>query len=255
MQQRSFHAYRRVAVNRRPSQRSRDVVSDLGTTVTVGEYAQHWQRTALGHLRERTAENYRMQLRLHILPRLGTRPLADLSEADVLNLIRDLQEAGYSAWTIRTILTPLSRMLNHAIRHGRSSNNPIARLDRRERPAVWDREQRILGREDIASLLGAAPPRYETMLATAIFTGVRQGELLALTWNDIDQEAGVVKVRASLDRRGRRLPPKTRNAIRDVVLMPALAAKLETHRLRSEYGSPTTTSSRHVSARHCAGGT
>lgn len=238
MQYTSFHASRsrdsRIQFDQAVAERVPEAASDL----TVADYAARWQHAELGRLRERTAANYRSHLRLHVLPRFGDLSLAELGEADVLELIRDLQEAGYSAWTIRTILTPFSRMLNHAIRHGVPANNPIARLDRRDRPAVWGREQRILNREEIAELLTAAPPRYSTILATAIFTGLRQGELLALTWSDLDFARGVVRVRAALDRKGRRLQPKTRNAIRDVVLMPALGKRLEAHRLESEYASP-----------------
>jgi len=236
MQHRSFHGSRNpTARNSRSSAPIR--ATGLSSDATVAEYADYWQRTALGQLRERTAQNYRTHLRLHLLPRFGDIRLSDLDVDDVVTLISELQEAGYASWTIRTILTPLSRMLNHAIRHGISTNNPIAQLDRRERPPVWDREQRILNRDEIARLLAAAPSRYKALLATAIFTGLRQGELLALRWDDVDREGCVIRVRTALDRRGQRLRPKTRNAIRDVVLMPALAELLAAHRRASEYAS------------------
>ena len=239
MHHRSFHGPRmRVARGEFDSVEA-GRAGEAGLELTVAEYAERWQLAELGQLRERTAANYRSHLRLHLLPRFGDLQLPELCEDDVLTLIRELQEAGYSGWTIRTILTPLSRMFNHAIRHGVTANNPIACLDRRERPPVWDREQRILNSGEIAQLLAAAPTRYRTLLATAIFTGLRQGELLALTWRDVDVAAGVVEVRASLDRRGRRLKPKTRNAIRDVVLMPALGAQLHTHRLQSKFAAAT----------------
>jgi integrase len=207
--------------------------------VTVAEYTDHWLRVATGQLRARTVANYRSQMQLHVLPRLGNRTLADVDEDDLLRMISELRAAGYTAWTIRTILTPLSRMLNHGVRRGLIRSNPVAGLDRSERPAVWGREQRILTRDEIRRLLTAARPQHRALLATAVFTGLRQGELLALTWSNIDFDGGAVKVREALDRQGRRIQPKTRNAIRDVVLMPSLVTKLEAHRAASDYASRT----------------
>jgi len=205
------------------------------STDTLAVYADRWLGTLGGQLRERTLAGYRSQLRLHVLPALGKRPIAELNEDDILELIAELQAAGYTGWTIRTILTPLSRLLSHAVRRGVIASSPISRLDRTERPAVWAREQRILGRDEIALLLECAPTRFRTVLATAIFSGLRQGELLALTWADVDFEQGVLRVRKSLDRQQRRLDLKTRNAMRDVVLMPALARLLQEHKNASGY--------------------
>ena len=132
-------------------------------------------------------------------------------------------------------MTPLSRLLNHAVRRGAISVNPISQLERTERPAVWAAEQKILMREEIAQLLEGAPARFRTLLATAVFTGLRQGELLGLLWAEVDFKDGVINVRKSLDRHGRRQEPKTRRAARDVVLMPALASSLAQHREASTF--------------------
>jgi len=109
-------------------------------------------------------------------------------------------------------------------------------LERTEIPRATRREQTLLAPQAIERLLAAAHARYRTLLATAIFTGLRQGELLGLLWENIDFENGFVKVRMSLDRRGHRVQPKTSSAVRDVVLMPALAELLEAHRAASAFG-------------------
>ena len=79
---------------------------------------------------------------------------------------------------------------------------------------------RILDGQEIEALLAAAPAKYRTLLATAIFTGLRSGELLGLRWSDIDFAAGVVHVRRQVDKIGRTSTLKTQNAYRDVVLIP-----------------------------------
>jgi integrase len=94
---------------------------------------------------------------------------------------------------------------------------------------------RILDREEIGKVLEAAGLIYRPILATAIFTGLRQGELLGLTWADVDFDAGLVRVRKQLGRDGVRVEPKTAQAVRDVVMMPALGRLLRAHKLASPY--------------------
>src|SRR4051812_20186512 len=146
-----------------------------------------------------------------------------------------MRQRGKAAWTVRATLTPLNRILGHAVRRGMIGTNPMDRLERGERPSVAPREMRILSRSDIGSLLESADDNYRPLLATATFTGVRLGELLGLTWANVDFDGGVVRVRRQLDRNGDRVEPKTAKAVRDVVLMPALARTLKEHRLRSRF--------------------
>ena len=196
---------------------------------TLKEYADAWIAEQT-QLRPRTKASYETHLRLHVLPRLGRLRITDVNEDDVAALIVDLRAKGLSGWTIRTALTPLGRILGHAARRGRIPANPVQKLERDERPKVGSREQRILDHDEIEALLAAARPTYRPLLATAIFTGLRQGELLGLTWADVDFEAGLVSVRRQLDRSGERVEPKTAQAIRDVVLMPALGRILKSHK-------------------------
>jgi len=80
-------------------------------------------------------------------------------------------------------------------------------------------------------LCSTAPrPTYRPLLTTALFTGLRLGELLGLTWEDLDLDAGFIRVRKQLDRAGDRVPTKTPCAVREVELMPALARTLRAHR-------------------------
>jgi len=64
------------------------------------------------------------------------------------------------------------------------------------------------------------------------------GELLGLTWADVDLDEGVVRVRRQIDREGNRVEPKTPQAKRAIVLMPALSRLLREHRIASPYSAP-----------------
>jgi integrase len=205
-----------------------------GSGPTFEAVVEQWLSRQV-NLRPSTWARYENDLRVHLLPRLRETPIASLHEDDVVLRIDEMLQAGSSAASIRNCLTPLRRICRFAVRRGLAARNPVEMLERTEIPRTPRREQRLLDSHTIGRLLAAARPRYRTLLATAVFTGLRQGELLALVWEGIDFESGFVKVRKSLDRRGQRVPPKTSSAIRDVILMPALAELLTAHRAASSF--------------------
>lgn len=211
--------------------------------------AQHsWRSFARGaeewlaeqtRLRPRTYEGYARALDRHIFPRIGKRPIATVDEDAIVRIIVELEVQGLSGWTIRGILVPLGRVLTYATRRKLIPYNPLRRLERSERPRVVRREMRILRPDEIEALLQAAPLPYRPILATAVFTGLRQSELLGLVWGDVDLEGEVLHVRRQLDRNGGYSPPKTPRAVRTVVLNPSLAALLAEHRRTSGWAAPS----------------
>jgi integrase len=203
---------------------------------TLADVAAEWF-AAQAQLRPRTREKYEGAIRVHINPRIGHVRISAVAEEHVLHVIGDMQAGGSAPWTIRGVLTPLGRILGYAVRRGLLASNPMQRLERGERPAVGRREQRVLERTEISAILLAANPKFRPLIATAIFSGLRLGELLGLAWRDIDFDAGYIRVRKQLDRDGQRVVPKTPQAVREVVMMPALGRVLREHRLRSPYSS------------------
>ena len=102
------------------------------------------------------------------------------------------------------------------------------------RPGVERREARHLDADDVAAVLKAAETsRYHPALVLIASTGLRRGECLALAWDRVDLDAGVLRVAATIDRVGGRLvisEPKTARARRTVPLSPAVVAMLRRHR-------------------------
>ncbi len=205
---------------------------------TLAEVAAEWLSGRHGHLRPRTLERYEVALRVHVLPRLGRLRVSELTEDHVAWLVAEMRDAGAAGWSIRATLTPLSRIMKWCVRQGMAASNPVTKLDDDERPKVSRREMRVLERDELGRLLAAAPDRYRTLLATAVFTGVRLGELLGLRWADVDFEGGLVSVRKQLGRDRVLVEPKTAQAVRDVVLMPALGRMLREHKLSSPRSQP-----------------
>jgi integrase len=126
-------------------------------------------------------------------------------------------------------------VLRFALRRSYIADNPLRRLEPSERPHPERAERRVLNRAELARLLAGCPPRYRSLLATAVYTGVRLSELLGLSWGDVDFESGVIHVRHQLSRArigspARRVAPKTVAAVREIPLAPQLALLLRRHK-------------------------
>ncbi len=169
------------------------------------------------------------------LPPLGPRPVRQITTADVAEVLERVRERGCSEKTVAGALATLGSVIAFAIRNGWIADNPVARLERDERPRPHRRERRALGREEVARLLDACLPAYRPLIATALYTGMRISELLGLIWDDVDLAAGSLSVRAQLSRSQggaapRRVAPKTASSIRQIPLAPQLATVLRRHR-------------------------
>jgi integrase len=219
----------------------------LWPRLTFGAVACQWlarfeRQVAAGERRERTLENYRYYLDHHLLPELGRKRIRSLTPGDMASLVAALTANGLAPKTVANALVPLGGILRFARRRGYILDDPLRRLEKTERPRPAPRAQRVLGQAEIAELLRACLPRYRPLLATALYTGMRLSELLALTWADVDFQDRLVRVRAQLSRarRGapaRRVAPKTRAAVRDIPLAPQLATLLARERARAGFSA------------------
>lgn len=159
-----------------------------------------------GERHPRTLEAHRYQLEYNLLPTLGHREVAGITVDDVAALLSELRRRRRSARTAAAALATLHGVLHYARRHGWAVVDPVAQLERDERPRPVRRRYRVLGRDEIERLLDASLPPYRLMIATALYTGLRISELLGLIWSDIDPSAGTISVRAQLSRAHRHAP-------------------------------------------------
>ncbi len=190
----------------------------VSSRLTVEELANDYHRTQTTHLRDSTRETYSYSIDKYILPALGNRKVSDVGVDDIADFIAEMRQT-HAAWTIRGCLTPLSRMFQYAVRRGWASSNPVTALDRQERPKGSTKQMRILSSEEIKAVLKASTVTYKALLMTAIFAGLRIGELLRLQWDDVDLLSGEIHVRES----------KTEAGVRTVVIPDFLVQELARH--------------------------
>ena len=201
-------------------------------------------RTRLSHA---THREYQRSLELYVLPALGRRPLSQITPADIDRLIARMEKDGRASWTIRNAIGPLRKLLADAARHGLIQTNPALSPDL---PPVQEHRGKELPHQATqaiqAALIELAPPdplaggepdlHYLCLYDLALGTGLRQGELRALRWSDIDREQRLLRVERAYSRDILKRP-KSRAGIRTIPIFDSAQAALDTLAARAlEHG-------------------
>jgi integrase len=118
---------------------------------------------------------------------LGSKQVRSLTPTDVAAFLDYLASEGVGATTARKHLRVLSACLNEARRQGYAPRNPVADLHPSQKPRAVKQEAAYLTDAEIPKLLSATPPGvYRVLFETALVTGCREGELVALQWGDVE---------------------------------------------------------------------
>ncbi|HUG95415.1 MAG TPA: tyrosine-type recombinase/integrase [Pleomorphomonadaceae bacterium] len=207
-------------------------IRPIGNRLTVSAFLDEWLAGIRRSRRARTAESYATIARLYVIPAIGHLPLAKLEPEHVSRMLTRLTDRGtLSPTTIRAAYAVLRTALSAALREGKVVRNVATLVDPPKRERV---ERRPLTRKQVRVLLdGVRGDSLEALYVTALGTGLRQGELLALRWPDVDLDRGELTVRYSLGRFTRELEPtKTDRSRRTLRLPRSAVAALAAHRAR-----------------------
>lgn len=202
--------------------------------LTVGELLERYLRDVVpGRVAASTLDNYATLARLHLVPALGRSRLAKLTPMDVQVLLRSKLEAGYSASTVRALRKLLVQAIGQAERWGLVSRNVAALTDGPKLPAS---DGRSLTPAEARRLLDAVRgDRLEACWVLLLSLGLRRGEALGLSWDDVDLDAGLLRVRRQLKKEGSRVvlgEVKTAGSRRAVNLPAPVVTLLRVHRAR-----------------------
>ena len=207
------------------------------STVTLRETAEAWlEGVEDDSIRNRSGDpykpsvlrGYKRALKQRILPDLGGVRLSDVRRNDVQDLADRMIAEGCDPSTVRNALMPLRAVYRRAIARGQVAVNPTTNL---ELPAVRGRRDRIADPQEAAKLIAAVPVRGRALWATAMYAGLRAGELLALRWSDVDLAEGVIRVERSWDVKAGPVEPKSKAGRRAVPIAAALRDCLVEHKL------------------------
>jgi integrase len=201
--------------------------------ITVNELVRsridQWE--AVGDITARSAEGYRRYATNQIAPHIGTKPVQKLTRLDVEAWHTILRNSGLAARTIGHAHRLLGKVLRDAEVDGLVTKN-VARNQRA--PRVAENEVAVV--PDLPAFISAlrGSERFHALAMLALFTGMRLSEVLALRWNRVDLDAGVIQVREALEQTGahgiRFKEPKSKAGKRDITLPDVLIDVLCEHR-------------------------
>ena len=194
------------------------------SSITLSEWFDSWMEIHKYQvIRNNTKRYYTTIFRKHIEPRLGKKRLTDIKQLDIKALIKDLDKHGYQYETKNKVRIMLLDMFDKALIDDYVLKNPCKgiRVVRNEKKDI-----RVLTREEQTEFFDCCKSTfYDNLFIVAISTGLRQGELCALTWDDIDLEKKEISVTKTLlyqklegdtKKTFHMNPPKTRTSKRKV---------------------------------------
>lgn len=201
------------------------------TQLTVAVYLGEWLEQARPHVRPHTWVGYESNVRLHLVPLIGQCQLTALSVRDVRLMVEKLRKAGVHARMIQWIHSTLRVALQHAVREELVTRN-VARAVKIARPATGTTPPPFSPDEARRFLNAVADHRLYALWAVLIMLGLRRSEAVGLHWDDLDMDAGTLRIERGLQRVDgelQELPTKTRRSTRTVPLPPLCVHVLRVH--------------------------
>lgn len=192
----------------------RNIAEDEGQPVvtdnaTFSEWADTWLASLEG--KKTTAMSYHSTVR-YAKEVLGSKRVRKLTSLDILNVKAHLKDVETKRTvvdgkvvvetmgdsTIAKHLRVLSACLQSAVQHGYAAANPVTRIPKGEKPRARKREAAYFEDAELPKLMAVIDdPLWRTLILVALKTGMREGELAALTWGDVDLGGSVIHVRRS----------------------------------------------------------
>lgn len=199
--------------------------------MTLGEWLETWKKEYTGDVKPSTVYLYSRNIDQYIIPWLGAVKLAELTPLQIQTLYNRLLKPDQkevrplSAKTVRNVHGVLHKALEQAVQVGYMRTNPASAC---KPPRVTKAEIKPLDASQISAFLKAAQGHpHEYLYQITMFTGLRQGEVLGLTWDCLDMERGTLLVKQQLRREQKKggeyyfSPPKN-NKARVLTLAPSV---------------------------------
>ena len=203
---------------------------------TVSDFMRRWLSNHVAvNTRPKTQKFYKMVNRLYVEPVIGNKVLKTLTAEDVQRVIGGVLNKGLSGSTARRVYATLHSALESAMRWGLTFRNVCDAV------SVPRESEHAIRPPDISTsntlLQEARQTRYGTAIWILAYTGMRRGEVCALTWQDVDLENGTVSVTGSVGRVNGKLailPPKSSTSRRLIHLDPKTVTLIEEHKARQD---------------------
>ncbi|MDJ0455481.1 tyrosine-type recombinase/integrase [Gordonia amicalis] len=203
------------------------------TNLTVSEWLPRWRSGR--NVQESTARQDESKLTHHVIPRWGSVKLSDVTVEQVAAWQKKLADDGLSASTVTKIVNLLSSVLQSAVVAGTLETNPARKV---KRPKAGVSPERFLTRAEADAVRLGLHGFDRLIFDVLIGTGCRWGEAVALTWDAVDFDNGMLHVAMSYDRTAKFFKPTKSHADRRIPVGESLLALLSARLDEVGFGVP-----------------
>lgn len=228
--------WKNISPNKKDAEKAlNQVISDLDNgayrereETGFSTFAEKWLSYKAPQIKPTTVKSYSEMVNQHIAPYFKERKLHRITQHDIDEYVSfKTNEGKLKNKTIGYHVTILKMMLKRAVIWEYIKANPAQYT---EKPKAERKEIEPLGPAEIQVFLQNVTPGFYPFFLTAVFTGMRRGEMLALRWSDINWATGCIHVRRSISL-GIVQEPKSKHSIRSIVMAPKLKQVLRKHQL------------------------
>jgi integrase len=179
-------------------------------TAAFDAYARHWLVLSGGRVIPRTVRLYESLTENHLIPAFGSRTLASITRLEIKDLV-SAKAGALAGGTCRMILVVLTMILDEAVEDGFLAFSPATGLSKRLPKRRTDGPRKSMTKDEVVRFMTvarASGSAYANAFALMFRTGLRVSEALALTWSDVNVDAGILYVRESKTGRPRQVDIK-----------------------------------------------
>ena len=200
-----------------------------------------WAAEYLNSVKPRTVESYKANIKQHIKPAVGALRISELTAVDVQRLYNNLTNKRtnkpLSAKSKKNVHGTLHKALEKAVSLGYIRHNPA---DKPDLPKVQKAEIKPLADDEMISFLDVVKGcEYETVYVTTLFTGMREGEVLGLTWDCIDFKGGTITIKQQLQKvratGGEYILAPTKNGKTRIIAPASYVMQILTNQRKTQY--------------------
>ncbi len=197
----------------------------MGRIPTFAKVAKDWLKYKEPNIRHSTFEQYQGHIRNHLLPYFGNTKINRINFNAIEKFIAYGREKGIIPATLRKLLVTLGSILRYAVQRKFLESNPVREM---EKPKTTQKNKvDLLKPREIRALIGnSTNQKFKTLFTLATMSGMRQGEILGLKWDNIDWLNCQVHVKRTFNH-GRFYEPKSEASRRAIDLGPTVISELK----------------------------
>lgn len=198
--------------------------------MALGAFVEIYFRDKESELKERSIKNKRYMIEAHILPYFENKKMNEVTPSDIIQWQNTMREKGYAQTYLRMVQNQITALFTHASSIYNLSNNPCKRVKKMGKPDAdkldfWTKEEydKFISSIEVGS-------RYYVIFEILFWTGIREGELLALTKSDVDfqnNRMSITKTYYRTERRDVITVPKTEQSVRVIELPEFLTQEIK----------------------------